>query len=108
VEYAALDRAATATATVFDELTDAGETLDARATAFVGAGWVGVAAATEFRAGYDEWRAGSREVLASVVTMAGLISDANQRFLSVDGAVTDSMARVSSRFGSGGGHELGG
>ena len=101
LEYAALSRAAGTISTVFDELTGAGQTLDGRAAGFLGDGWQGAAAAA-FREGYDEWQAGSREVLASLIEMGQLIHDANNRFGMVDLAVDGSMLRLHSRLGEGG------
>jgi WXG100 family type VII secretion target len=98
LRYAALSAASGTISSVFDELTGAGQTLDGRATAFLGSGWQGQAAEA-FRTGYDEWSAGAREVLAALVEMGVLIDQANQRFAGTDVGVDTAMQNLHARLG---------
>ena len=101
VSYSSLSHASSVLNTMFDELTTQAQTLDSRAGAYLGTGWQGQAA-TSFQHGYQEWQAGSREVLASLLQMAALVDQANQRFAGTDQGVSGSMAALHARLGGSG------
>lgn len=70
--------------------------IDRRITAYLGAGWTGVAA-DSFVEAWDDWKAGATDVLDGLVAMAELLEAAHADYLAQDDASQARLDRVSSR-----------
>lgn len=70
--------------------------IDRKITAYLGAGWTGVAA-DSFVEAWDDWKAGATDVLDGLVAMAELLDAAHADYIAQDDASQARLDRVSSR-----------
>lgn len=70
--------------------------IDRRVTAFLGAGWTGVAA-DSFVDAWDDWKSGATDVLEGLAAMGELLDAAHRDFISADGESQQHLDTIAAR-----------